>query len=111
LLQDLAGEVDRVTIGSRQGVALAADLVAIRAAEPTDAVRLLPGFDPWVMGPGTADPDVVPPGRRALASRGANLVIRGGVVVGTWRARGTAAETERLGRLLGRGLEPAVSVG
>ncbi|MGO1560832.1 hypothetical protein CZ771_06155 [Actinomycetales bacterium JB111] len=128
-VQDLAGEVDRVTIGSRQCVALAADIDAIRAAEPTDAVHLLPGFDPWVMGPGTADPDVVPPDRRALASRGANLVIRGGVVVGTWRARETtvevswfaeagppsdgdlAAETERLGRLLGRELEPAVSVG
>ena len=43
-----------------------------------------PAYDQWVLGPGTADPHVVPPARRALVSRGANIVIVGGVVSGTW---------------------------
>ena len=51
---------------------------------PTTAVRLLPGYDQWVLGPGTADAHVVPPARRSLVSRQANLVIAGGVVSGTW---------------------------
>jgi hypothetical protein len=51
---------------------------------PSEAVRLLPGHDQWVLGPGTADPHVVPPGRRALITRGDNVVIAGGVVSGTW---------------------------
>jgi DNA glycosylase AlkZ-like len=50
----------------------------------TSAVRLLPGYDQWVLGPGTADPHVVPPARRKLVSRNANHVIAGGAVSGTW---------------------------
>ena len=42
------------------------------------------------MGPGTADPHVVPPAHRQLVTRGANLVLAGGVVAGTWtRKAGT----------------------
>jgi hypothetical protein len=51
-------------------------------------VRLLPGYDQWVLGPGTADAHVVPPARRTLVSRGANIVIAGGVVSGTWSVTG-----------------------
>lgn len=69
---------------------LTADLDRITATEPTDAVRLVPGFDPWIMGPGTADPRLLAPARRALASRGAHLMLRGGVVTGTWRRSGDA---------------------
>jgi hypothetical protein len=57
------------------------DLAATRAST---SVRLLPGHDPWVLGPGTADAHVVPPARRRVVSHQANLVIRGGVVSGTW---------------------------
>ena len=57
------------------------DLAATRAST---AVRLLPGHDQWVLGPGTADVHVVPPARRRLVSHQANLVIVGGVVSGTW---------------------------
>jgi hypothetical protein len=56
-------------------------------------VRLLPAFDPWVMGPGTADSHVVPPAQRAEVSRGANLVVSGGVVSGTWSAAKGGAVT------------------
>ncbi len=60
------------------------DLEELAATPPTNAVRLLPGYDQWVLGPGTADARVVPPARRTLVSRQANLVILGGVVSGTW---------------------------
>jgi hypothetical protein len=56
----------------------------LSATSPTTSVRLLPGYDQWVLGPGTSDAHVVPPGRRALVSRQANIVIVGGVVSGTW---------------------------
>ena len=85
---------------------------------PTNAIRLLPGYDQWVLGPGTADPHIVPPARRALVSRGANIVIEGGVVSGTWAlthdhvavdwfseggsppTKGLADEVQRLGTIL-----------
>lgn len=68
--------------------ALADDIDAMQSAEPIDDVWFLPGFDPWVSGPGTADPWLLSPERRALASRGSNLVAQGGVIVGTWRIDG-----------------------
>ena len=47
-------------------------------------MRLLPAFDQWVMGPGSADGHIVPPVRRSVVSRQAALVVAGGVVAGTW---------------------------
>ena len=85
-----------------------------------DAVRLLPVYDQWVMGPGTADPHVTPAARRALISGGANVAIVGGVVAGTWTLKNdelkvewfdekkapaaavVADEVARIGRILGR---------
>jgi len=90
----------------------------LAATSPSDAIRLLPGYDQWVLGPGTADPHIVPPVRRALVSRQANLVIDGGVVSGTWEmtdgrvavdwfaergrppTKGLANEVERLATIL-----------
>jgi hypothetical protein len=102
---------------------LAEDLDDLAATPASTAVRLLPGYDQWVLGPGTADTHVVPPARRRLVSRQANLVIAGGVVSGTWSLDGDqlvadwfaeagppprdalAAEVERL---LGRPLQPTI---
>ncbi|MGC5615701.1 DNA glycosylase AlkZ-like family protein [Georgenia sp. Z1491] len=79
----------RVGVDGRDAWALGADLEAILGARASDVVRLLPGHDPWVLGPGTADDRIVPPHHRAEVSRGSDLVVRGGVVVGTWRTRGS----------------------
>lgn len=87
-LAALGDEVTRVRTVGVECYARSVDLDELSRAEPSDAVRLLPGFDPWVFGPGTADVRIVAPERRALATRGANLVIRGGVVGGVWRQRG-----------------------
>jgi hypothetical protein len=73
-----------VDIDGRSAHILREDLDELAATAATTAVRLLPGYDQWVLGPGTADADVVPPARRTLVTRGANIVIAGGVVSGTW---------------------------
>ncbi len=90
----IAGLGDRlavVDIDGEPAYILREDLEALAATPATTAVRLLPGYDQWVLGPGTADAHVVPPARRALVSRKANLVIAGGVVSGTWSLTGDQA--------------------
>ncbi len=68
------------------------DVDALVATRPTTAVRLLPGFDQYVLGPGTKDGHVVPPARRAAVSRQAGwispVVVAGGRVSGTWALDG-----------------------
>jgi hypothetical protein len=87
---------------------------------------LLPGFDQYVLGPGTGDPHVVPEDRRGAVSRQsgwiAPVLVAGGVVGGTWEADAShlrvewfresgaiprtalRAEVERLSTITGRAL-------
>lgn len=69
------------------------DVDGLAAARPGAGVHLLPRYDQWVLGPGTADERVVPPDLRARVGRGADLVVAGGVVVGTWTLRGPTVAT------------------
>ena len=127
-LADLLGErVVDVTVGGHPMLHLREHLEGLSAQPPARGVVLLPGYDQWVLGPGTADRQVVPAARRALVTRGANLVLHAGVVAGTWvMARGTvtvswfseaaspprdhvAAEVERLLLLVGHDLELVVT--
>jgi hypothetical protein len=66
----------------------AEDADALAAARPTDAARLLGGFDQWVLGPGTQDTSVLAAHRRTAVSKTAGwispIVLFGGVVCGTW---------------------------
>jgi hypothetical protein len=81
-----------VSIDGTEALVAPEDLDDLRASEPSDAVRLLPGHDAWVMGPGSQDTAVTPPALREAVTRKANLVVVGGVVRGTWTARkGTLA--------------------
>ena len=84
----LVGALAEVQLDGETAYLMADDLDELGSTDPTDAVRLLPGHDQWVLGPGTADPHVVPPPHRAVVSRGANLVVAGGVVAGTWSVKG-----------------------
>ena len=108
---------------------LAEDLDELASTKPAPTVRLLPGFDQYVLGPGTADAHVLPPARREAVSRQAGwispVVVGDGVVRGTWeldgdevriawfREAGRAprsllrAEVEGLSSILGRDLRPA----
>jgi hypothetical protein len=78
---DRLAEVD---IDGDSAYVLREHLEELAATPASTATRLLPGYDQWVLGPGTADAHVVPPARRTLVSRQANIVIVGGVVCGTW---------------------------
>jgi hypothetical protein len=95
-------------------------------------VRLLPGFDQYVLGPGTADAHVVPTARRAAVSKQSGwispVVVARGVVCGTWQLDGDRvgvawfreagrpprhalrAEVERLASILDRDLRLTVTV-
>lgn len=85
-LGELGDEWIMVDVDGDSAYVTAEELDALVAARPSSTVRLLPGHDQWVMGPGTSDPHVTPPVHRDLITRKANPVIVGGVVCGTWRA-------------------------
>jgi hypothetical protein len=67
---------------------LAEDLDELAGTAPTTAVRLLPGFDQYVLGPGTAATEIIAPERRGEISRAAGwispVVVAGGRVAGVW---------------------------
>jgi len=115
-----------VDIDGEPAYILREDLQQLAATPPTNALRLLPGYDQWVIGPGTSDFHIVSPERRALVSRQASLVILGGVVSGTWSLsedhlavawfaesgkpprQAIAEEVARLAGILDRPVQPSI---
>jgi hypothetical protein len=128
----LGDRLAEIEVDAERAHVLAEDLDELASARPTTAVRLLPGFDQYVLGPGTADGRVVPAARRAAVSRQSGwispVVVAGGVVCGTWELDGDrvrialfreagrvprrALETEvvRLSSILDRDLQSAISL-
>jgi hypothetical protein len=128
-LHDRLAEVD---LEGDLAYVLAEDLEELAATPPSSNVRLLPGFDQFVLGPGTADGHVVPAERRAAVSRQAGwispVVLVGGVVRATWGLDGEEAriawfaeagrpprtalraELLRLSAIVGRDLRPAIDL-
>lgn len=129
---ELGSRMAEVEVDGEPAHVLAEDLDALASARPTAAVRLLPGFDQYVMGPGTGDGHVVPAGRRAAVSKQSGwispVVVAGGVVRGTWELDGELvrvvwfkeagkpprnaleAEVARLSSILDRDLRSAISL-
>jgi hypothetical protein len=128
-----AGMGDRlaeVEIEASPAYVLARDLASLVSTTPTGAVRLVPGFDQYVLGPGTKDPLLVPAERRAAISRQAGwiwpVVLRDGEICGTWELardearvgwfretgppprRAIEAEVARLSSILERDLRAAI---
>jgi hypothetical protein len=117
--ESLRGRLAEVSIDGKPAFVLEEQLSSLTKAKPTDAVRLLPAYDQWLMGAGTNDPHVVPAAKRALVSGGRNVVIVGGVVAGIWALKGddlkidwskprgaptgaaVTAEIDRVARILG----------
>ena len=87
---ELGDRITLVDVGGRPGYLRTADLDELADTEPHPVVRLLPGFDQYVLGPGTADPELIPSGYRAEVSRAAGwiapVIVSNGRVCGTWRA-------------------------
>lgn len=88
----LGDRLTPVEIEGEPAYALAEDVDALRSTRPTSAVRLLPGFDQYVLGPGTGDVRIVAAHRRAEVSKPAGwispVVVAGGRVAGTWALDG-----------------------
>jgi hypothetical protein len=122
---DLGDELVEVDVAGRPAYLLAADLDDLVAQQPSRLVRLLPGFDQYVLAAGTGAAEVVPPERRAEVSRTAGwispVVLNGGRVAGVWTLENgsdrvevrlfekvpraaLARETRRLADILGRRL-------
>jgi hypothetical protein len=135
LLACLASLGDRlvpIEIEGEEAHLLADDLESLMATAASRTVRLLPGFDQWVLGPGTADHRVLPAVRRGDVSRQsgwiAPTVVAGGVVSGTWKLDGSVArvtwfreagrcprraleaEVERLASAVGQALDPRITI-
>jgi len=128
----LGDRLAEVEIDGDRAYVLAEDVDELASARPTTAVRLLPGFDQYVLGPGTADGHVVPPARRTAVSKQSGwispVVVAGGVVCGTWDIdgdelrvtwfseagvaprRALAFEVDRLSAILSRGLRMTISL-
>lgn len=126
----LGDRLTEVDVDGERAYVLAKDLDALAATRPTAAVRLLPGFDQYVLGPRTEDPHVIPAKRRWSVSLQsgwiAPVVVAGGVVAGTWTVdagiariawfretgrpprRALDAEVERISALLDRDLDATV---
>ncbi len=101
LARRFVGPPGAVDIDGDEFLVCADDVDDLTATVVSPIVRLLPAADPWVMGPGTADPHVVPPAHRQPVTRGANLVLTGGVV-----GRNLDAQGGQPGRRLARGGRP-----
>ena len=131
-LDALGDSLALVDVEGEPAYVLAEHLEDLAATKPTTALRLLGGFDQWVLGPGTADVHVIPASRRAAVSRQsgwiAPVVVAGGVVSGTWELDGDSvtigwfeeagmppngaveAEVERLSSILDRPLRAEIEV-
>jgi hypothetical protein len=127
----LGDRLAEVEVDGERAHVLAEDLDELASTRRTKAVRLLPGFDQYVLGPGTGDGHVVPAARRAAVSKQAGwispIVVAGGVVRGTWELDGelvrvawfkeagrlprkaVEAEVARLSSILDRDLGTAIS--
>jgi hypothetical protein len=92
LFEALGDRLVQVEVDGEPLYVLEQHLEELASAKPTESVRLLGGFDQYVLGPGTGDGHVVPPARRAAVSRQAGwispVVVAGGVVRGTWELDG-----------------------
>jgi hypothetical protein len=132
--EGLGDRLTEVDVDGERAFVLTEHIDDLASTVPTSAVRLLPGFDQYVLGPGTKDPHLIPAGRRSEVSKQsgwiAPVVVSKGVVCGTWELdddeatvswfkemgkvprRALGAEVERLGSILERDLAgPTVRIG
>lgn len=129
----LGDQLAEVEVDGDRAFVMARDVDELASVKPTRTVRLLGGFDQYVLGPGTGDGHVTPPARRREVSRQSGwispVVVAGGVVRGTWELDGglarigwfrevgrpprktLEAEVERLAAILGRDLRAEIIPG
>ncbi|MFL6128040.1 MAG: DNA glycosylase AlkZ-like family protein [Mycobacteriales bacterium] len=84
----LAGELVELDTEGHRGWVTRTAAGQIAGTGPSRAVRLLPGFDPYVVGALTQLAHLLPAGERAAVSRTSGwisaVLVDGGRIVGTW---------------------------
>ncbi len=88
---DLGDALAEVEVDGHTAFVPTALLDDLATTKPTKALRLLGGFDQYVLAPGTGDARVVAVERRPLVSKQSGwispVVVSGGVVSGTWETK------------------------
>jgi hypothetical protein len=84
----IAEDLVSVRVEGRSAVALARDAPSLAKQQPTDVVRLLPGFDQYVLASGRDVEAILPRAAKAKVSRTAGwispVVTFGGRITGIW---------------------------
>jgi hypothetical protein len=82
-------DVTEVDVDGRRGLMLAADAAEAADAQPAGAVRLLPAFDPYVVGSSRDDTDVLASEHKARVHRPQGwisaVLLAEGRIEGVWR--------------------------
>jgi Winged helix DNA-binding domain len=103
MLAALGDEAVELEIDGDRAWALAADVETIASAAPPDTARLLPAFDPWVVGTARYLPAQLDPALKARVYRPQGwispVVLVNGRMLGVWKH-------ERKGRRLDVTIEP-----
>jgi hypothetical protein len=85
---ELADSLTKIDVDGDEMLIRTEDVDSLANAKSAATVRLLGGFEQWVLGPGTDDTHIIPAGRRSAVSRTsgwiAPIAVVGGVVSGTW---------------------------
>jgi hypothetical protein len=88
LLNALGDEAVEIPVEGEHAWALTRDVPGMAAAEPHDVVRLLPAFDPWVVGVARHAPMIEPQHQsRVYRPQGwiSPVVLMNGRIAGTWK--------------------------
>ncbi len=89
LFQALGDELVPVSVDSWDAFGLRADADVLQAMQPSPAIRLLPGFDPYTVGLRREREPALPAERkgRVFSQQGwiSPVVLAGGYVVGIWK--------------------------
>ena len=107
MLAALGEEAVEVDVEGQRAWVLARDLRELATAEPPDAARLLPAFDPWIVGASRDAAALLEPTHKARVYRRQGwispVVLVNGRMVGVWRhtakRRRLVVELEPFGRL------------
>jgi hypothetical protein len=113
---ELGDRLAEVDVDGVRAYVLAEHADELASTQPGATVRLLPGFDQYVLGPGTDDGHVVASLRRTTVSKQsgwiAPVVVAGGAVTGTWALDGNRVRVawfEEAGRPPQKALEAEVA--
>ncbi|HEX5039950.1 MAG TPA: crosslink repair DNA glycosylase YcaQ family protein [Candidatus Limnocylindria bacterium] len=89
---EMGDRITEVEVDGESAFVRSEDLDELAATRPTAALRMLGGFDQYVLGPGTDDGHVTAPERRRDVSRQsgwiAPVVVHGGRASATWKLDG-----------------------